>query len=355
MSAKEPSLFLLGTSHRVASLEERERISLPADSIDAFYDGLRQLEGMDECLLLNTCNRTEIYGVGNGSSPFESIRSYLREFRKLDDDFLRRHFYEEEGEDVVRHAFEVAAGIDSQMVGETEILGQVKEAYDDALRRKSSGKTLNRVFQKSFQAAKWARTHTGISKGQINLGNVICELTRRIFGDVSSCRLLIVGAGEVAETAMSAFHSRGARGITITGRTFEWCPLSRKKPEELAEQVDGFTLGFDAFQESTHLFDIIICSTSKKESILTRKAVETALCKRPARPLFLIDVAMPRDVEESVGELENVYLYNLDDVSAIANENLASRQGEVARCKDGLSKRAKRIWDQLVASPRPPS
>jgi glutamyl-tRNA reductase len=348
MSAKEPSLFLLGTSHRVASLEERERISLPADSIDAFYDGLRQLEGMDECLLLNTCNRTEIYGVGNGSSPLESIRSYLGEFRKLDEDFLRRHFYEEEGEDVVRHVFEVAAGIDSQMVGETEILGQVKDAYDDALQRKSSGKTLNRVFQKSFQAAKWARTHTGISKGQVNLGNVICELTRRIFGEVSASRLLVIGAGEVAETALTAFHSRGARAITVTGRSFD-------KAHALAEGVKGSTLDFGAFRDSLHLFDVVVSSTASEEPILSRETVKSALAKRPARPLFLIDVAVPRDVEESVGELENVYLYNLDDVSAIANENLANRKGEVARCKDGLSQRAKRIWDQLVASPRPPS
>ena len=355
MSIDNPSLFLIGTSHRVASLEQREKISLPADSIDEFYAGLMELDGLAECLLLNTCNRTEIYGVGNGTSPLQSIRSYLGEFRKLEDGFLQNHLYEEEGERVVRHAFEVAAGIDSQMVGETEILGQVKEAYEDALRRKSAGKTLNRVFQKSFQAAKWARTHTGISKGQVNLGNVVCELTRRIFGDISSSRLLIVGAGEVAENAMNAFYSRGARGITITGRTFDWCPLSRKKPHELAEKVDGLTLGFETFKESIHLFDIIICSTAKEEPILRRDIVETALSRRPTRPIFLIDVAVPRDIESSVAELENIYLYNLDDVSAIANENLANRKNEVARCKEGLSKKARRIWDQIVASPKPPS
>jgi len=348
MSIDKPSLFLIGTSHRVASLEEREKISLPADSIDEFYAGLMELEGLAECLLLNTCNRTEIYGVGNGTSPLQSIRSYLGEFRKLEDGFLQNHLYEEEGERVVRHAFEVAAGIDSQMVGETEILGQLKEAYEDALRRKSAGKTLNRVFQKSFQAAKWARTHTSISKGQVNLGNVICELTRRIFGDVSTSRLLAIGAGEVAETALTAFHSRNARAITVTGRSFD-------KAHALAEGVKGSTLDFGAFRDSLHLFDVVVSSTASEEHILSRETVKSALAKRPARPLFLIDVAVPRDVEESVGELENVYLYNLDDVSAIANENLTNRKNEVARCKEGLSKRAMRIWDQIVASPKPPS
>ncbi len=348
MSTEGPNLFLLGSSHRVASLEERERISLPTDGMESFYEGLLALPGMEECLLLNTCNRTEIYGSGNGASSLEAVRSYLGEFRELDDDFLERHCYQREGEAVIRHAFEVAAGIDSQMVGETEILGQVKDAYDDALRRKSAGKTLNRVFQKSFQAAKWARTHTGISRGQVNLGNVICELTRRIFGEVAASRLLVVGAGEVAESALTAFHSRGSRAITVTGRTFD-------KAHALAEGVEGSTLGFESFRDSLHLFDVVVSSTASEEPILTRDNVAAALAQRPTRPLFLIDVSMPRDVEESAGDLENIYLYNLDDVSAIANENLTNRKGEVERCREALAKRAKRIWDQLAASPRPPA
>ena len=347
MASEDPAVFLLGSSHRVASLEERERINLPADSIDDFYGGLRELPGMEECLLLNTCNRTEIYGVGNGASPLKAAREYLADFRKVEADFLERHLYQREGESVIRHAFEVTSGIDSQMVGETEILGQVKAAYDDALGRKSVGKILNRLFQKSFQAAKWARTNTGISRGQVNLGNVICELTRRIFGDVAASRLLIIGAGEVAELALTAFHSRGCRAITVTGRSFD-------KASALAEGVDGATLGFDAFRESLHLFDVVICSTAGDDPVLKRDTIRSALAKRPARPLFLIDVAMPRDVEESADELENVYLYNLDDVSAIANENLESRKSEVTRCREVLAKRASRIWDQL-SSPRPPS
>lgn len=346
MPTEEPNLFLLGSSHRVASLEERERISLPTDSMESFYEGLRALPGMEECLILNTCNRTEIYGSGNGASSLAAVRDYLGDFRQLEADFLERHFYQREGEAVVRHAFEVASGIDSQMVGETEILGQVKEAYDDALRRKSAGKILNRVFQKSFQAAKWARTHTGISRGQVNLGNVICELTRRIFGKVAASRLLVIGSGEVAEVALTAFHSRGCRAITVTGRSFD-------KAHALAEGVEGSTLDFDAFRDSLHLFDVVVCSTAGEDPILTRENVAAALAQRPARPLFLIDVAMPRDVEESAGELENVYLYNLDDVSTIANENLENRKGEVERCREALAKRASRIWEQLNWQDRP--
>ena len=160
--------------------------------------------------------------------------------------------------------------------------------------------------------------------------------------------VFVIGSGEVAETALDAFHSRGSRAITVTGRTF-------KKARGLAENVGGSTLSFNAFRDSLHLFDVVICSTAGEDAILSRDAVRTSIAKRPARPLFLIDVAMPRDVEESAGDLENVYLYNLDDVSSSANENLKNRQSEVARCREALAKRAAGIWNQLVTSPRPPS
>ena len=177
MNRKEnQSLFLLGSSHQVADLSVRERISLPPDSIDDFYNGLSEIPGLDECLLLNTCNRTEIYGATKSNCSLGSISDYLSEFRKLEPDFLQRYSYQRSNHEVISHLFEVTSGIDSQMVGETEILGQVKKAYNDAFKRNVSGKMLNRLFQKGFQAAKWARTNTGISRGQVNLGNVLCEL-----------------------------------------------------------------------------------------------------------------------------------------------------------------------------------
>ena len=235
-----PSLFLLGSSHQVADLAARERISLPNDSIDEFYRGLANIDGLDEYLLLNTCNRTEIYGASHKNFSIDSLREYLTNFRKLEPEFLNRHSYQINDHEVINHLFNVTSGIDSQMIGETEILGQVKKAYNDACQRNVAGKMLNRLFQKGFQAAKWARTNTGISKGQVNLGNVLCELARRIFGQISSSRLLVVGAGEVAESTMEAFKSRGSQAITVTGRTFDWCPLSRRKPDELAEKYGGF-------------------------------------------------------------------------------------------------------------------
>jgi glutamyl-tRNA reductase len=342
------SLFLLGSSHQVADLAARERISLPPDSIDEFYNGLGKIEGLDEYLLLNTCNRTEIYGAAQKSFSFDSLGKYLSNFRKLDPDFLSQHSYQRNDHEVVDHLFKVTSGIDSQMVGETEILGQVKKAYEDACQRKAAGKMLNRLFQKGFQAAKWARTNTGISRGQVNLGNVLCELARRIFGKVSNCRLLVVGAGEVAESTIEAFKSRGSQAITVTGRTFDWCPLCRNKPAELAEKFGGFALSFEQFKESMHLFDVILTSTASGKSLVDYGDIKKSMKKRPSQPLFLIDASVPRNIEEKVSQIENVFLYNMDDVSTIANENLKSRISEVDRCKGALARRAVKLWEQMT-------
>ena len=348
-------LFLIGSSHHVADLSARERISLPSDLVDPFYQGLGELPGLEEYILLNTCNRTEVYGAS--SQPFSprTVTDYLREFRKLEHDFFQRHSYQRTGPEVVRHLFEVTAGIDSQMVGETEILGQVKKAYEEALRRKASGKILNRLFQKGFQAAKWARTNTGISKGQVNLGNVLSELARRIFGKVEDCRLLVVGAGDVAESTMESFRSRGCQAITVTGRTFDWCPLSRRKPDELADKFGGFAMAFDSFADSLHLFDVILTSTASGKTMISGDQVRDAMKRRPAKPLFLIDASVPRNIEEEVSRIDNVFLYNMDDVSAIANENLRMRMTEVERCRGALAGRAARLWEQMTSQLSLPS
>ena len=349
------SLHLLGSSHRVADLAARERISLPPETIDEFYNGLEELPGLQECIILNTCNRTEIYGASEANFAPESLHDYLSDFRRIEPEFLRRHSYLHSGEQVVKHLFEVTSGIDSQMVGETEILGQVKKAYEDALKRKVSGKMLNRLFQKGFQAAKWARTNTGISKGQVNLGNVLCDLARRIFGKVSSCRLLVVGAGEVAESAIESFKSRGSQAITVTGRTFDWCPLSRRKPDELAEKFGGFAMSFDEFKNSLHFFDVILTSTSSGRALIELEDIRQCMRRRPSQPLFLIDAAVPRNIEERASKVDNVFLYNMDDVSEIANENLKSRMAEVDNCRMALSQKSLNLWQQMTAHSKAPA
>jgi glutamyl-tRNA reductase len=159
---------------------------------------------------------------------------------------------------------------------------------------------------------------------------------------------LVVGAGDVAENSIEAFKSRGSQSITVTGRTFDWCPLSRNKPNELAEKFGGFALSFNQFKESLHLFDIVLTSTSSGHSMIGYTDIKNAMKKRPSKPLFLIDASVPRNIEENAAKVDNVFLYNMDDVSAIANENLKSRMAEVEKCKGALAHRAKKLWDQIV-------
>ena len=184
---------------------------------------------------------------------------------------------------------------------------------------------------------------------------MLCELARRIFGKVSNSRLLVIGAGEVAESAMEAFKSRGSQAITVTGRTFDWCPLSRRKPDELAEKYGGFALAFSKYQESLHHFDVILTSTASGRSLISVDAITQAMKSRPAKPLFLIDASVPRNIDEAVAKTDNVFLYNMDDVSAIANENLKSRMAEVERCRSVLGKKAVRIWEQMTRHALPSS
>ena len=177
---------------------------------------------------------------------------------------------------------------------------------------------------------------------------MLCELARRIFGKVSNCRLLVVGAGEVAESTMEAFKSRGSQAITVTGRTFDWCPLSRRKPDELAEKFGGFALSFNQFKDSLHHFDVVLTSTASGKTMIDFNDVKLAMSKRPSQPMFLVDASVPRNIEEKVSQIDNVFLYNMDDVSAIANENLKSRISEVDRCRGALARRARKLWEQMT-------
>ncbi|QYY35554.1 glutamyl-tRNA reductase [Ruficoccus sp. ZRK36] len=343
-AADNPRLFLLGSSHRTASLEVRETFALNTDSAQALYERLRQDAGLSECLILNTCNRVEIYGVADAVGSREQLEESLRRSHGFDTSAFLKHGFWLTGEEVVQHAFEVAAGLDSQMVGETEILGQLKSSYAGASGAAATGPVLNRLFQKSFQAAKWARTHTGIGRGQISVGNVAAELAQRVCGDLKDASVLLVGTGEVAEKTVQALVSRGASRVTVAGRNLI-------KARELADAFQGPCMSISDVPRVLAFHDIVICSTASTEPLLRKDEVAPALRQRPTRPLFAIDLALPRDIEGSVGKLSNVYLYNLDDLAAIANENLKARQAEVEKARHALLERAAHLWGHLCSRP----
>lgn len=335
------SLFVLGSSHNEAPLEVRERLALSEEKLKALQQTLLEDKIIRECLVINTCNRLEVYGLANTKdNTEETVRKYLCKAQGVSRELLDQHSFWRTNLDALQHALEVSSGLDSQMVGETEILGQMKNAYAQAKEVNATGTVLNRLFEKSFQAAKSARTQTGITRGQISIGNVAVDLASRIFGKLSQSRVLLLGSGEVGEKTAQALQSRGVADIAVSSRTYE-------NAHRLAHQLKGSAIDFDDFIGQLHNFDIVISSTAAPGSLLSKEVIYTAMNSRLERPLFLIDLALPRDVDPAVQQLENVYLYNLDDLSKIANENLAARKAEIDRAREILKGYAWNLWLQL--------
>ena len=330
-----PTLFLLGASHHTAPLELREKLALTGAKLDAFRDDLRALAGLQEYAVLNTCNRVEIYGVAADTDAVDRLEASFCARHQMDPAAFARIRLQLHDLPAVQHLLEVAAGIDSQMVGETEILGQVKEAYAAAQAQGTTGPVLNRMFQKTFQAAKHVRTHTAIGEGQISVASVAVDLALKIFGDLRPCRVLVLGAGDIGEKTARAFKSRGAGKITVASRSFQHA-------EQLAIGLDAQVEEFERLPAALPLCDVAVCSTAAPEPVVTRELTAAAMRRRPLQPLFLIDLAMPRNIATDVADLPNVFLYNLDDLAKIAEENLTLRQAEIARVRRWSRKRRSR-------------
>ena len=334
----ELCLFVIGASHHQAPLEVRER--LPLVSEEALRADLAAMPGLREFAVLNTCNRVEFYGVGAEGEAPASVQAAYCARQRFDAAEFERIRFRLTGRDAALHLFEVASGIDSQLLGENEIFGQVKEAYDAARSLGSTGAVLNRVFQRAFQAAKHVRTHTGISSGRVSVANVAVELACNIFGSLAGARVLVLGTGEIGEGTARAFRSRGAADLAIAGR----------RAERAAVVASGLGAGIMRFEERDSRladYDIVVCSTSAPGAVLGTAAIAAAMRRRPARPLLLIDMAVPRDVESSAADLQNVFLYNLEDLARIADENRSAREAEVGRCKAMLALRADGLWTQV--------
>lgn len=333
-------LFLLGATHHTAPLAVRERLALATDDEAGLGAELGQLRDLREFAMLNTCNRVEFYGVAADAATAARVQAAFCARQRFDPAEFEKFRLSLHGREAVRHLLEVAAGLDSQMLGETEIFGQVKAAYAAAQARGATGPVLNRVFQKAFQAAKHVRTHTAITAGQVSVANVAVELALSIFGDLASVRILVLGAGEIGEKTARAFQSRGAGALTVASRRAE-------RAAELAAQLEAKALPFEQREARLAEFDVVVCSTSAPHPVLSFAAAEAAMRRRPNRPLFFIDLALPRDVDATVAKLDNVFRYDLDDLARIAEQNRAARAAEIARCRILLGERADSLWRQI--------
>ncbi|RXK52860.1 glutamyl-tRNA reductase [Oleiharenicola lentus] len=342
MEPTPPVLFFLGATHHTAPLAVREKLALDEARTAALAAKLQTTPGVKEFAFVNTCNRVELYGVGD-AGVFTGFTGTLAEVTGCSHDEISAVVKTHTGHHAIEHLFSVAAGLDSQIVGETEILGQVKNAYDKALACHWTGPVLNRVFQKTFQAAKHIRTHTRIGEGQVSVASVAVDLAGKIFGDLAPVKVLVVGAGDIGLKTAQAFQSRGAKAITVASRT-----LSRA--EETAAATGGWAASLAELPELVTGADIVASSTSAPGLVLPRDLVAAAMKRRAGRPLFLIDLALPRDIDPAAAELANVFLYNLDDLAKIAEENIAHREAEVARCRAILAERTAALWPQVARS-----
>jgi glutamyl-tRNA reductase len=334
----EPFLFVIGATHHNAPLEVREKLVLESEG--AIRGDLAAVAGLRELAVLSTCNRVEFYGVGDDGAAADLVQAAYCARQKFDPAEFQRIRIMLTGREAALHLFEVASGLDSQLLGENEIFGQVKEAYAAAQACGTTGVVLNRVFQKAFQAAKHVRTHTGISSGRVSVANVAVDLAANIFGSLAGAKVLILGTGEIGEGTARAFKSRGAADLAVAGR----------RPERAAEVASGLgadTVHFDERDSRLADFDIIVCSTAAPAAVLSASAIATAMRRRPARPLLVVDMAVPRDVESAAGSLQNVFLYNLDDLAKIAEANRAAREEEIARCRAILAHRADGLWSHV--------
>jgi glutamyl-tRNA reductase len=317
------SLFCFGLSHQTAAVDMRERFAIPESALPEALDRLKKMPGLTEGLIVSTCNRTEFYVSGEFQhSPAPAFfESFYRDFRAGDETHLFRLW----ANYCVRHLFRVASGLESMVVGETEIFGQVKRAYEFATGAKTTGKLLNRLFQKSFQVGKQVRSSTRITHGSVSVGSVAVDLAEQIFGDLDGRKTMILGAGETSEKTAKAFLSRGAKQLFVSNRSFE-------RAQALATITGGRAIHFEDWGQEFHNLDILVSSTAAPHMIITLDNLRPFLRARRDRPLLMIDLAMPRDIDPAVHKLDGVYLYDLDSLQRMTERTLAVRKQESEKC-----------------------
>jgi glutamyl-tRNA reductase len=335
-------IFVAGLSYKTAPIELREQLAVSRRSNGCTACRLKITGDLSEVVLLSTCNRVEVYGVApyvNGNVP-SMFRSLAGGRSKLDD-----YLYLHEDRAAVRHLFAVASGLDSMVIGETEITGQVKHAYQAAQESRLTGRVLNRLFQTALHTAKQVRTETQIGRGSVSVGSVAVDLAQRIFaGDLTDKTLMIIGAGKMGEACVRHLAGKGARSVLVSNRSFE-------RAQSLATEFGGRAIQFSDCLAAMVEADIVVSSTGCPTTILNRAEVESVMRRRRHRPLFLIDIAVPRDVDPATQRLENVYLYNIDNLQALVRENMRIREQEIARCHEIINHRAEALMAKLAPPP----
>ena len=315
-------LFTIGISHHTAPIEIREKVAIPRTEYAARVGELRALPGVEEVLILGTCNRTEIYCLSSQGGK-KSVLDWVHTSNGIPPGQFDQHFYAHEGEEAARHLIRVASGLDSLVLGETQILGQLKEAWQLAHDAGSLGTVLDRLFQHTFASAKSIRTRSGIGDHPVSVAYTAVVLARQIFGDLDTKTVVLVGAGEMVQLCGRYLRDHGIANLLILNR-------SRAKAEELAEELDATAMTLDKLPEALPRADILISSTASPQPVIGKADVKAALRQRRHRPMFLVDIAVPRDIEPAVADLKDVYVYTIDDLQQVVDENMQQRSEAAA-------------------------
>jgi glutamyl-tRNA reductase len=327
-------LFVIGLSWRTAPVALREQLAFTDDELPEALEGLVGLPSIDEAMVMSTCNRVEVYGatsqVADASVLTEATAeamSFLYRSRGIDAESVSASMYEHSQADAVRHVFRVASALDSLVIGEAQILGQLKSAYGFAVTSQTTGPVLGRCLEKAFSVAKRVRNETGVSRGAANVSSVAVELARRVFVELTGKNVLVVGAGKMSALAVRHLRTAGAGTIMVTNR-------SPEKAERLADEVDGIARPWDQLESLLALADVVITSTGAREPVLTRKLMKRVMKKRRYQSIVIIDIAVPRDADPAAGRLDGVYLFDIDDLQRVVTSNLKERAREAEAAHD---------------------
>jgi glutamyl-tRNA reductase len=339
----EANLILVGVNHKTTPVEIREKLAFTKGKIEESVDLLSNFPDIIEHTILSTCNRVEIYARANyQNSAIQSIKQFICDFHGLSAVQLEEHFYSYSNEAAIEHLFRVSSSLDSMILGEAQILGQVKDAYSLAKDLRSTGLVLNQLFEKAFSVAKKVREETGIAERSVSISSAAVELAQKIFDDLENHTVMLVGTGEMAELAAKHLISYGVKTVYVTSRTYE-------RAANLARTLNGSALDFEAFKNELYRADIVITSTSASNFIITKDMVEKAIQERKNKPIFFIDIAVPRDIEPDVNDLENVYLYDIDDLHIVVSANMKEREKEAENAMHFISQEVNKFNNWLGA------
>lgn len=320
-------LTLVGLSHKTAPIEIREKLTFPAHRQEEALGILASSANVTEAVIVSTCNRTEVYAVtAAGSDGPGAVIDFLCDYHDLDRHELVRYLYIQEGEAVVHHLFRVVASLDSMVIGEAQILGQVKEAYEQGFEHNSTGRIFNRLFRQSFEVGKRVRTETAIGEAAVSISYAAVELAKKVFDTLEGRTVLVVGAGKMSELTAKHLCSNGVCNVLVANRTYE-------RAVELAERFEGTPIPYEELFTRMAGADIVISSTAATEYVITKPQVAETLRGRRGRALFLIDIAVPRDIDPAVNELADVFLYDIDSLNGVVESNLEERMREAERAE----------------------